>query len=208
VIDETRLTYRVFGTPGASRLVVLVGSGMAVAVDPSPAETAAYDVCILAVTLTDSEIVDPGGYGSETPAEQTAASLVELVGKTLLTDQFEDGATTPRAGMIIYRHAADVGLRAASTLGATIDRLVLVAVPAPEQPLGRDDLGALLEPLTAPTLILNGEGDEPAADASWYAQRLAAARVAIVPEGPELSLAAVWGQALSHAAPGASKRSG
>jgi hypothetical protein len=208
VIDETRLTYRVFGTPGARRLVVLIGSGMAVAVDPLPAETAAYDVCILAVALTDSEILDPGGYGSETPAEQTAASLVELVGKTLDTEQFDDGSAAPSAGMIIYRHAADVGLRAASALGPRVDRLVLVAVPTPDQPLDQDDLGALLEPLSAPTLILNGEGDEAGAAASWYAQRLPSAEVAVVADGSELSLAAVWRQALSYAAPTASKRTG
>jgi pimeloyl-ACP methyl ester carboxylesterase len=207
VIDDTSLTYRVFGTPGARRLVVLVGSGMAVAIDPLPAETAAYDVCVLAVALTDGEILDPGGYGSETPAEQTAASLVELIVKTLDTDQFDEG-TTRRAGMIIYREGADVGLRAASTLGDTIDRLVLVAVAAPDQPLGQDDLGALLEPLRAPTLILNGEGDEAASAASWYAERLPSAQVGAASDRSEVSLAAVWGQALSHAAPRASKRSG
>src|SRR5215207_6560885 len=75
VIDDTRLTYRVFGAPGARRLVVLVGSGMAMALDPLPAETAAYDICVLAIALTDAEILDPGGYGSETPAEHTSDSL-------------------------------------------------------------------------------------------------------------------------------------
>lgn len=201
---DSRLSHRVFGTPGSERLVVLVGTGIGVALDPLPAETAARDICVLAVTLGDATMEDPGGYGSETPAEQTAGWLVDLVRQTLDAIRSEERTEQPlRAGIILYGAAVDVGLRAVVELGDTIDRLALVAVAAPDQPLDKDDLGALIAGLTAKTLILNGQRDETAAAvaADWYRTHLTSARVEMVPGDAALSLSAVWGRVLSHVAP-------
>lgn len=201
---ESRLTHRVFGTAGSDRLVVLIGSGIAVAVDPLPAETAARDVCVLAVALGAENMKDPGGYGSETPAEQTAEWLADLVRETLEeTRAASPTGDPPTAGVVAYRDAVDVALRAAVQLGEAIDRLALVAVAAPEQPLDRDDLGVLIGGVSAETLVLNGQGDEsaPAAAAAWFREHLASATIEMVPDESALSLPAVWGRVLSHVAP-------
>jgi hypothetical protein len=194
----------VFGTPGSDRLVVLIGTGIAVAVDPLPAETAARDICVLAVALGADTMEDPGGYGSETPAEQTAQWLADLVQATLeetrAASPAGDALTT---GIVAYRDAVDVALRAAVQLGDAVDRLALVAVGAPEQPLDRDDLGVLIGGVTAETLVLNGQNDETAdaAAAAWYREHLAAVTIEMVPDESALSLPAVWGRVLSHVAP-------
>jgi hypothetical protein len=204
VAADSRLSHRVFGTPGSERLVVLVGTGIGVALDPLPSETAARDICVLAVTLGDATMEDPGGYGSETPAEQTAVWLADLVRQTLDAIRSEDPTDRTRsAGIVVYGRAADVSLRAVVELGDTIDRLALVAVAAPDQPLDKDDLGALIARVTAKTLILNGQRDEnaEAAAADWYESHLTSARVEMVPGDAALSLSAVWGRALAHVAP-------
>ena len=195
---DSRLSHRIFGTPGSERLVVLVGTG--VGLDPLPAETAARDICVLAVTLGDATMEDPGGYGSETPAEQTASWLAGLIRQTL-TSIGSDRELT--AGVVVYGRAADVALRAAVELGETIDRLALVAVPAPDQPLDRDDLGALIAGVSADALILDGQRDEAAAAtaARWYEEHLRSARVEMVPDVAALSLSDVWARTLSHVAP-------
>ena len=202
--DDARRTYRVFGTPGSERLVVLVGTGIAVAVDPLPAETAARDVCVLAVALDGAAMEDPGGYGSETPAEQTAAWLVELIRESLEATRSEADADRPlTAGIVAYRGAADVALRAAVALGDTVDRFALVAVEAPDTPLGKDEIGILIGGISAETLIMNGQGDEPAANAAagWYRTHLESARVEMVPGDRPLSLPVIWGRVLAHVAP-------
>lgn len=195
---DSRLSHRVFGTPGSERLVVLVGTG--VGLDPLPAETATRDICVLAVTLGDATMEDPGGYGSETPAEQTASWLVGLIRQTLAAIETDRALT---AGIVVYGRAADVALRAAVQLGDTIDRLALVDVPAPDQPLDRDDLGELIAGVTAKALILNGLRDEVAAAAAarWYKDHLSTARVEMVPGVAALSLSDVWARTLSHVAP-------
>jgi len=205
VIDDTRLTHSVFGVPGGERLVVLVGSGSAVTTDPLPAETASHNVSVLAVALERASLEDSGTFGSETPAEQTAALLADLIRDTLAAaerDPIEAGPWT--AGLIAYRGAVDITLQAAALLGDVVDRLALVAVAAPAEPLDQDDLGALIESVTAKTLILNGQGDGTAANAaaSWYREHLVSARVEMVPGDSALSLPAVWGRVLSHVAPG------
>ena len=95
MIDDTRLTHSVFGTPGGERLVVLVGTGIAVTADPLPAETASRNVCVLAVALERAALEDPGTFGSETPAEQTAALLADLIRDSLATarSRLERGRT-------------------------------------------------------------------------------------------------------------------
>ena len=195
---DSRLSHRIFGTPGSERLVVLVGTG--VALDPLPAETATRDICVLAVTLGEATMEDPGGFGSETPAEQTASWLVGLIRQTLAAIESDRALT---AGVVVYGRAADVGLRAAVQLGDTIDRLALIAVPAPDQPLDRDDLGELIAGVTAKALILNGQRDEVAAAAAarWYKDHLSSARVEMVPDVSALSLSDVWARTLSHVAP-------
>jgi hypothetical protein len=201
---DTRLTHRVFGTPGSDRLVVLVGTGIAVGVDPLPSETAARDICVLAVALGAGTMEDPGGHGSETPAEQTAEWLADLVRVTLEEIRADSRTEHPlTAGIVAYRDAVDVALRAAVHLGDSIDRLALVAVATPEQPLDRDALGALIEGVSAETLVLNGQREETAAAAAaaWYQEHLGAARIEMVPDEASLSLAAVWGRVLSHVAP-------
>jgi hypothetical protein len=200
VAADSALSHRIFGTPGAARLVVLVAAGSGAPLDPLPAETAARDICVLAVTLGDATMEDPGGFGSETPAEQTAAWLARLIRQTLGEIDAEGATTT---GVIVYGRAVDVALRAVIDLGESADRLVLIGVAAPEQPLDRDDLGALIEGVSAKTLIMNGQHVEgaAAAAAAWYKDHLGSARVEMVPGASELSLSAVWGRALSHAAP-------
>ena len=65
------------------------------------------------------------------------------------------------------------------------------------------DLGELIGRITAEALIIND--DSAAESASWYAERLASARVELVAESPPLPLSAVWGRALSHVAPHAGR---
>jgi hypothetical protein len=69
--------------------------------------------------------------------------------------------------------------------------------------LDRDDLCALIEGVSADTLIMNGQRVDgaAAAAAAWYKDHLGSARVEMVPGASELSLSTVWGRALSHAAP-------
>jgi hypothetical protein len=207
VAADSALSHRIFGTPGAERLVVLVGAGSGAPLDPLPAETAARDICVLAVTLGDATMEDPGGFGSETPAEQTAAWLARLIRQTLVEIDAEGATTT---GVVVYGRAVDVALRAVDValravvdLGEEVDRLALINVAAPEQPLDRDDLGALIEGVSAKALIMNGQHVEGAAAAAsaWYKDHLGSARVEMVPGVSELSLSAVWARALSHVAP-------
>lgn len=199
---DSRLTHHIFGTPGSGRLVVLVGAGIGVALDPLPAETAARDVCVLAVALGDAMMEDPGGYGSETPAEQTASWLAQLIRQTV--EQTASEADAPATtGVVIYGRSVDVAVRAVVELGETVDRLALIGVAAPEQPLERDTLGAVITAVRAKTLIMNGQRVEgaAAAAAAWYKDHLPSARVEMVPGVSELSLSAVWGRVLAHVAP-------
>lgn len=197
---ESSLTCRTFGAPGAPRLVVLVGVGISMAVDPLPGVTASRDIRVMAVGLDGAAIEDPGAYGGETPAESTGEKLADLIREAL----GDDRAT---AGVVAYRAAGDVALRAVAALHDTIDRLVLVAVPTPETPLDRDELGRLVDSISSKTLILNGQRDPDAAaaQARWYKEHLGSSRIEMVPGDGPLALPDVWERALSHAAPG-SKR--
>jgi pimeloyl-ACP methyl ester carboxylesterase len=187
--------------PGASRLVVLVGVGISMAVDPLPPVTSGRDIRVLAVGLDGAAIDDPGAHGGETPAESAAATLAARI-----REELDDAVAT--AGLVAYRGAGDVALRATVLLEDSIDRLVLVAVPAPGTPLDKDELGRTLESLTAKTLILNGQQDPAAAaaDARWYKERIGSSRVEVVPGEGALPLPDVWDRALSHTAPGAKRR--
>lgn len=203
--DEQRLTFHAFGFPGARRLVVLLGVGRGMTVDPLPSVTVGRDVRVVAIALAAAAIEDPGAFGGETRAEQTAASVAALVREELAMDRSGPGAS---AGLVAYRAAADVGLRAAIALGAAVDRLALVAVQVPETPFDRDEFGRLISAATAKSLIMNGTGDEPAgnAAAAWYRQHLVDARVEMVPREGPLTLPAVWDRVLAHVAPGTKRK--
>lgn len=211
---EVRLSFRTFGRAGADRLVVLVGLGDSVVGDPAPSITASRVVRVVAVTLDRGAIDDPGTFGGATPAEQTAAALADLVRDQLRVDTDDRTANPadepdaaggdPTAGVIAYHDVADVVLRAVARLGHTVDRLALVAVPAPAEPLDRDDLAEVMASVPAKTLILNGQKDEAAgnAAATWFRDNLASARVEMLPGVTRVSLADVWARVLSHLAPG------
>jgi hypothetical protein len=206
VAGDTELSFRIFGTPGARRLIVVVGAGDTATIDPSPALTAERNIRILGVALTGAAIDDPGTFGSETPAEQTATALADLIREQLSADGDGDGRADAgtTVGLLAYRAAGDVALRAAATLGDVVDRLALVAVPLPPGPLDRDDLGGLITGISAKALIMNGQQDPTAssAAASWFKDHLPAARVEMVPDSVALSITDVWDRVLSHLAPG------
>ena len=80
-------------------------------------------------------------------------------------------------------------------------------MPTPETPLDKEELGRLLETVSAKALILNGQGDPDAAaaEARWYKEHLASSRIEMVPGDGPLALPDVWERALSHVAPGAKR---
>jgi len=200
VAGESNITYRSFGAPGAPRLVVLVAVGITMAVDPLPPVTSSRDIRVLAVGLEGSAVDDPGAHGGETPSEATAARLAERV-----REELDDPVAT--AGLVAYRAAGDVALRAVVLLDDSIDRLVLAAVPAPGTPLDREELGRTIQSITAKTLIVNGQRDPDAAaaEARWYKKHIPSSRIEMVPGDGPLALTDVWDRALSHTAPGAKR---
>ncbi|HWI30311.1 MAG TPA: hypothetical protein VNT50_02365 [Microbacterium sp.] len=195
------MSFRSFGIPGAARLVVLVGVGAAVAIDPLPAVTLSRDIRVVALGLDVREIEDPGAYGGETPAELTAQKVA-----TLIRAELDHPQAT--AGLVAYRGGGDVALRAAAVLGETIDRLALVAVPRPETAFDREELARVLASIPAETLIVNGQRDEAAAaeDAEWCEEGIPASRVEMVPGDGPLALPDVWDRVLTHVAPGTKRR--
>lgn len=98
---DVRMSFRAFGAPGAPRLVVLVGVGAAIAIDPLPAVTATRAIRVVALGLKLAEIDDPGAYGGQTPAETTAQEVA-----TLIRSELDDPRAT--AGMVAYRGGGDV----------------------------------------------------------------------------------------------------
>ena len=101
---------------------------------------------------------------------------------------------------------SDGGLVAA-TLAAThkdeVERLVLVATPAP---MMQD--GEWVGQISAKTLLLFGDADAPTGSvhARWWQTRIPNARIEMVPGGGHYILGRVWERALSHLAPGATRR--
>lgn len=199
--DDPELSYRTFGTPGAARLVVLIGTGDVIGVDPEPLVTAAHDIRVLALELDAASIDDPGAFGGQTRAEQTASSLASLIGDHL---RAPDGGR-PSAAIVAYRSAGDIALRIAVQLEETIDRLALVAVPAPDGPLDRDDVGALIARVGAKTLVLDGGGDAATEAAAWFGAHLPSVTVDTVADVDLLTLTDVWGRVLDHVAPGSDR---
>lgn len=200
----TRLSFRVFGVPGAPRAIFVVRTGASATNDPDPPITARHDVRIVAIRATAAELDDSGVFGGETPAELTAASLSDLV-----ADEVPDGSAI---GLVGVAHAVEITALLAARLGDRVDRLALVAAATPSTPLGRDDTARILARITAKTLILNGQRDATAAaaDARWNKDHLADARIEMVPRtgsaSDTLSLTDVWPRVLSHVAPGSLRR--
>jgi pimeloyl-ACP methyl ester carboxylesterase len=101
------------------------------------------------------------------------------------------------------------GLRAAELAaqrGADVTRLVLCAVPAPA---GGEGLTFDIGSIVAKTLLLYGQVDQdaPPSSAEWWKTNLpGGARVEIVPRHGSDFVEAMWGRALSHAAPGSLRR--
>ncbi len=196
---DAAFEHRSFGAPGAERVVVLLRAGGAALNDPRPDVTAHRDARILAVALDLGDIDDPAAYRGTTPAEATARALTSLV--------LEQGRGRP-VGLVGVGIAGALAILMAGDLGATVDRLALVAVPRPESELAGDEIGDLLGGIEAKTLLLNGNADPGAslAAAKWFHERLPSSRIEMVPKTDDpqhrLDLAEVWDRVLSHLAPG------
>lgn len=191
--------HRSFGAPGAERVVFLLRAGRAALTDPRPDVTARRDARIVAVALGLDDIDDPAAYRGTTPAEATADALTGFV-----LDQAR-GRPVGLAGVGI---AGELAILMAGDLGATVDRLVLVAVPRPESELAGDEIGDLLRGISAKTLLINANADPdaPLSAAKWFHERLPTSRIEMVPQTTDplhrLELDDVWERVLSHLAPG------
>jgi len=93
-------------------------------------------------------------------------------------------------------------LELAATHADTVERLVLVATPRPD-----DDVD-WLDDVTAKTLLLYGSADPEtgSAHARWWQRRLASARVEMNPGGGHDLLVPLWPRILSFVAPRAMRR--
>ena len=201
----TGIERRTFGASGAGRTVVLLRSGPAATLDPEPHVTASREVRILALGLRAEDLEDSATFGGQTQAESMAARLADLA-RTKAGDF--------PVGLVGVGDTGQLAILLAADLGEAIDRLALVAVPAPEQPIDRDDEATVLARVTAKTLIMNGQQDPDAAAAAarWHHDHLPGSRVEMVPPASaapdgRLALADVWERVLSHVAPGTVQRS-
>lgn len=199
VAPDAAFEHRSFGAPGAERTVVVLRAGGSTLSDPRPDITARRDARIVAVALTVDDIDDPAAYQGTTAAEATAQALAQFV-----TAERQDRPV----GLVGVGEAGHLAIMMAAQLGAAVDRLALVAVPRPESELGGHAVAELLEAITAKTLVMNAQTDPDAAAtaARWFKERLASARIEMVPKAPDpesrLILADVWERVLSHVAPG------
>ena len=102
--------------------------------------------------------------------------------------------------MIGWSDGGYAALELAAAHPDDVDRLVLVAVPAP------DDRGPPpeLALVSAKTLLLFGNADPRtgSAHARWWKSQLPGARLEMVPGGGHDLLGPMWGRILAHAAPG------
>src|SRR6187551_827058 len=121
--------HRVFGAPGAVRTVIVVRTGATAMLDPDPPATAARAVRVVVVGLADEDLQDPATFGGGTPAETMATALAELVRS--------QAGETP-VGVVGVGATGVLVLLLAAELGDGVDRLALIAVPAPETPIDRD----------------------------------------------------------------------
>lgn len=200
---DGELEYRSFGTPGAPRAVVVLRTGDVSTIDPDTRVTSGFDVRIVAVGLDAPELEDPPAFGGQTPAGLTLDALRGLLER--------EAPGTP-VGLVGERSAGPIAIHLAAVMGSVVDRLAIVGVESPSDPLSRDLHTPLLDEVVADTLVVVG-GDGPAGvhDGEWYARRIREARLEVV-HGDDLdtinghvTLAAVWGSVLAHVAPGAER---
>ena len=180
----------------------MLRTGATAMLDPDPGATTSRDVRVLVIGLALAALDDPAAYGGETPAESTAASLVDLV---------RSEAPDSPVGLVGIGATGSLAILVAAQLGDRVDRMALVAVPEPDGPLDRDDAEETMAQVTAKTLIMNGQQDPDAAAAAarWHHDHLPGSRVEMVPAASvpgadgRLALSDVWQRTLSHLAPGA-----
>jgi pimeloyl-ACP methyl ester carboxylesterase len=112
-----------------------------------------------------------------------------------LAREFEPTAT----GVVGWSSAGWAALEAAAAHPETVERLVLVSMPAPFDEPSPVELDAV----RAKTLLLFGSADplSGAAHARWWQKRLSNARLEMVPGGGHDILQRVWPRILSHLAP-------
>lgn len=128
------------------------------------------------------------------PAEaQTVARGVEL------SPGWVEGA----AGIVGWSDGGLEAAQLAATHGDAVERLVLVAAPAP-----MTDDAEWVSQIAAKTLLLFGDADAMTGSvhARWWKARIPDSRVEMVPGGGHYILGQVWSRALSHLAPGALRR--
>ncbi|MDF2989981.1 MAG: phosphoglycerate dehydrogenase [Microbacterium sp.] len=201
---DGELGYRSFGTPGAPRAVFVLRTGDVATTDPDTRVTAAFDVRIVAVGLDAPELEDPPVFGGQTPAGLTVDALRELL------EREAPGATV---GLVGEREAGPIAIYLAAAMGPVVDRLAIVGVASPSDPLSRDLRTPLLDHLDAEALVIvGGEGPADAADAEWYVERMRSARLQVVADDDiasvngDITLTSVWPDVLAHVAPGAERR--
>ncbi|OZD38583.1 hypothetical protein CH252_32105 [Rhodococcus sp. 06-1477-1B] len=201
---DGELGYRSFGTPGAPRAVFVLRTGDVATTDPDARVTSGFDVRIVAVGLDAPELEDPPVFGGQTPAGLTVEALQALL------EREAPGATV---GLVGERSAGAIALYLAAAMGEVVDRVAIVGVQSPSDPLSRDLRTPLLDELAAEVLVVVG-GDGPAGhgDAHWYVDRLRSGTAEIVhPDeigsvNGEVTLTSVWARVLAHVAPGAERR--
>lgn len=192
------LEHRSFGSVGATRTVVVLRHTGVSTDDPLPAETLRRDVRILAIGLSAGDLDDPAAYRGQSPAETSTAAVMGLI------DQLAPGDPV---GLVGVGPVVGVAVRVAAAHADRIDRLALVAAPAPETAAERDLETDVLAGIAVKTLIVNGQSDPDAgaSAASFYREAIPGARVEMVPGAggtdARLPLADVWGRVLSHCAP-------
>lgn len=201
---DGELEFRSFGTPGAPRPVLVLRTGDVATTDPDGRVTSAFDVRVVAVGLDAPEIEDPPAFGGQTPAGLTVQALRNLL---------EREAPGTTVGLVGERSAGPLAIHLAAAMGDIVDRLAIVGVESPSDPLSRDMDTPMLGGLVAETLVVvGGEGTAGVADAEWYARHLPAARIEVVPAdrlettNGQLTLTSVWESVLAHVAPGAERR--
>lgn len=201
---DGELEFRSFGTPGAPRAVLVLRTGDVATTDPDVRVTSAFDVRIVAVGLDAPEIEDPPAFGGQTPAGLTVQALRDLL---------EREAPGTTVGLVGERSAGPLAIHLAAAMGGVVDRLAIVGVESPSDPLSRDMKTPMLDALAAETLIVvGGAGAAGATDAEWYAGHIPSARVEVVEAerleamNGHLTLTSVWESVLAHVAPGAERR--
>lgn len=201
---DGELGYRSFGTPGAPRAVFVLRTGDVATTDPDAGVTSAFDVRVVAVGLDAPELEDPPVFGGQTPAGLTVEALRALM------EREAPGATV---GLVGERSAGAIAIYLAAAMGPIVDRLAIVGVQSPSDPLSRDLRTPLLDHLQAEVLVIVG-GDGPADtdDAGWYTERMRSAEAEVVPADEiasvngHVTLTSVWERVLAHVAPGTERR--